>query len=301
MKKDYYAVLGLSKSAGVAQIKKAYRELARKHHPDVDKSTGAEQRFKEINEAYQVLSDPKKKATYDQFGHAAFSQGGGANGFSGRDPFSGFRQRPGGFQWSYSTGGDPSAGAGFEDLGDIFSSFFGGGFARGPRRGRDLYYTLAVDFMDAVRGMERAITFNGKRLKVKIPAGIRAGAKLRFKGEGESSPNNGPKGDLILQIHINPHRKFIRREDDIFSVEEVSFIVAILGASLPVETVKGVVRLKVPSGTQPGTEFKIRGKGAPHLRARGNGDHFVKVRVTIPKRLSKKERELLEEYKKFSL
>jgi len=297
VKKDYYTVLGLSKGASVSDIKKAYRVLARKYHPDVDKSVGAEQRFKEINEAYQVLSDSKKKAAYDQFGHAAFSQGGGGQGFSEQGPFSGFSRGPGGFRWSYDTGGHEANFGGFEDLGDIFSSFFGGGFARGPRKGRDLYYTLAVDFMDAVNGRERTITFNGKRLKVKIPAGIRAGAKLRFKGEGEPSPNNGPKGDLVLQIHINPHRKFLRRDDDIFSVEEISFVDAILGTKLSVETVKGIVKLKIPSGTQPGTEFKLRSKGVVHLRGRGSGDHYVKMRVVIPKRLSQKERKLLEEYR----
>ena len=296
MKKDYYQILGLSKGASEAQIKKAYRELARKHHPDVDKSKDAEQRFKEINQAYQVLSDPQKKAAYDQFGHAAFNQGGGAQGFNGQNPFSGFNQQPGGFQWSYSSGNNTDFG-GFDDLGDIFSSFFGGGFSRGPRKGRDLYYALAIDFMDAITGAERTVTFNGKKLKVSIPAGIRQGAKLRFRGEGEASPNGGEKGDLVLQIHINPHRKFVRQNDDIFTVEELSFVDAILGTKLPVETVQGKVNLKIPQGTQPGTEFKIRAKGAPRLNNRGFGDHYVKVRVTVPTRLSRKERELLEEYK----
>ncbi len=290
MKKDFYEVLGISKSATQADIKKAYRQQARKYHPDVDKSADAEKRFKEINEAYQVLSDPQKKAAYDQFGHEAFTQGGQPGG--GFDPRTGFRQGPSGFQWSYNTNGGDFGG--FEDLGSIFDTFFGGGFSRGPKKGRDLYYTLAIDFMDAVDGAEKNIAFNGQKLNIKIPAGIRSGAKLRFAGKGEPSPSGGVRGDLILQIHINPHRKFMRRDDDIFTVEEISYLDAILGTSIPVETVSGEVKLKIPAGTQPGTDFRIKSKGVPHLGGRGRGDHYVKVRVVIPKKLSKKEKESLE-------
>ncbi len=298
MAKDYYEILGVSKNAAKDDIKKAYKRLAKKHHPDVDKSAGANERFKEINEAYQVLSDEKKRAAYDQFGSAAFEPGAGFGGFGGAQTQ---RGRWGPFTYTYTTsGGMPDFDFGdFSDPFNIFEQVFGvRGFGRQPRRGRNLYYSITIDFMDAVRGLTQEVSLNGKKLKIKIPAGIRDGGEIKFRGEGEAGPAGLPAGDLYLTVRIRPHPVFTRVGDDIFIWQEISFVQAALGDTIEVETVDKPVKLKIPAGTQPGTQFRLRGKGIPHLRGRGRGDQYVRIFVRVPEKLSREQKRLLEEFQK---
>lgn len=304
MKRDYYEVLGIPKGSSAAEIKRAYKTLAKTHHPDVAKDenkTAAEQRFKEINEAYQVLSDSQKKKVYDQFGHAGM---GGAGPFGAGQNQSG---RWGPFTYTYTTGGS-GAGVdfgGFSDPLDIFEEVFGfRGFGRQPRRGRNTYYQLVVDFMAAVKGLEQEISLNGRKLKVRIPAGVNDGTELRFVGKGADGPSGTPPGDLFLTIRVKSHPRLARFGADILSPEEISFAQAALGDTIRVsvlapEAKNGLkeVKLKIPPGTQPGTRFRIRGEGMPRLRGRGRGDHYVQVRVTIPQRLTRQQRKILEEYR----
>jgi len=306
MAKDYYEILGVEKNASKDEIKRAYKRLAKKHHPDVDKSSGANERFKEINEAYQVLSDAKKKAAYDQFGSAAFEQG-----FPGFGGFGGARtqgSRWGPFTYTYTTAGEAPSDfdfADFSDPFDIFEQVFGfRGFDRQPRRGRNLYYTIQIGFMDAFRGLTQEVSLNGKRLKIKIPAGIRDGGQLKFAGEGAAGPQGTPPGDLYLTVRIEPHPIFTRIGDDIFLLQEISFVQATLGDTIEVETPSlrsgqayESIKLKIPPGTQQGTQFRLRGKGVPHLRGRGRGDQYVRVQVKIPEKLSRQQKKLLEEFR----
>ena len=308
MAKDYYEILGVGKNASKDEIKKAYKRLAKKHHPDVDKSADANEKFKEINEAYQVLSDEKKRAAYDQFGSAAFdpSAGSGFGGFGGQAQSG----RWGPFTYTYTTsGGAPDLDFGdFSDPFSIFEQVFGSrGFGRQPRRGRNLYYTIQIDFMDAVSGLTQEVQLNGKKLKIKIPAGIRDGGQLKFVGEGEAGPRGLPPGDLYLTVRIQPHPTFTRIGDDIFILQEISFVQATLGDTIEIETVDKPVKLKIPAGTQSGTQFRLRGKGVPHLRGRGftlnrsgsgRGDQYVRVRVKVPEKLSRGQKNLLEEFRR---
>jgi len=296
MVKDYYEILGVSKNASAEEIKKAYKRLAKKHHPDVDKSPGANERFKEINEAYQVLSNPKKRAAYDQMGHAAFTQG-----FPGFGDFAGAQTRTGRwgpFTYTYTTTGAPFDFGEFTDPFDIFEEVFGFRGFRQPRRGRNLYYTITIDFMDAIRGLTQEIRLDGKKLKIKIPAGIRDGGQLKFAGEGEPGPQGAPPGDLYLTVRIQPHPTFTRVGDDIYVLKEISFIQAALGDTVEVETVEKPVKLKIPPGTQSGTLFRLKGKGVPHLRGRGRGDQYVRIRVKVPEKLSREQRRLLGEFRR---
>ena len=294
MAKDYYEVLGINKGVSAAEVKKAYKRLAKKHHPDVDKSAGANEKFKEINEAYQVLSDSKKKAAYDQFGHAAFGQGQGFGGFGGAGAQS---ARWGPFTYTYTTAGGAPGFGDFSDPFSIFEQVFGSrGFGRQPRKGRNLRYSIVINFMEAIKGLTQEVSLNGKKLKVKIPAGIRDGAEIKFSGEGEKGPRGLPSGDLYLMIRVRPHPTFTRIDDDIYILKEISFVQAALGDTVEVATVEKPVKLKIPAGTQSGTQFRLRGKGVPHLRGRGKGDQYVRVRVNIPKKLSRKQKKLLEEF-----
>lgn len=314
-KRDFYEILGVPRGSSIEEIKKAYLKLARQYHPDVSVNKAqAEEKMKEINEAYSVLSDPKKKQAYDQFGHAAFGQTGGyGQGFGGFagwpfGPQSG-TGRQGPFTYTYSTTGP---GGGFEevDLGDLFGEggdilemFFGGG-RRSPRRGRDVRYSLTVDFAAAVRGLEREIAVGGKKLKVRVPAGARTGTQLRFAGQGEPGPRGLPAGDLYLQLNVQPHPELVREDDDTFLVEEITFDQAILGDTLRIPVVDpaspagvGVKELKIPPGTQPDTEFRLRGMGMPRLRG-GRGDAYIKIKIVIPKKLTREQREILEKYQR---
>ncbi len=339
--KDPYEVLGLKKGASAEEIKKSYRKFAAKFHPDVNKEKDAEDKFKEVQVAYEILSDPQKKSQFDQFGTAG-------------NPFQ---------------GGGSRGGFGFEDFGDIFESFFGGGFQRksGPKRGRDLKVHIDLSFAESIAGSQRDIhidvfsecdhcggkgvekgskfvtcrTCGGdgrvtraqntpfgsirttvacpdcegegrtaekpcpacagtgrvkekKTLKVNIPAGVYDGALLRLSGKGEAGEKGMMAGDLLVTVSVAKSRDFERDGDDILSIESVHVLQAILGGDLGVKTAYGEEIIKVPAGTQSGKKFKIRGKGAPRLGGGGKGDHIVTILVTIPEKLTSKEKELYE-------
>lgn len=294
-KRDYYEILGVSKSASAEEIKSAYRKLARKHHPDIDKTTGADIRFKEVGEAYQVLSDPQKKQSYDQFGHAAFDRGAGASGpfGAGGNPFGGAGNWQ---QYSWSTGGRSGAGpnvefdfGGFEDPFQLFEQIFGMGMGQGFRRRPT--YQLDLSFNEAVHGTQKDIeveerTQQGrvtrKRLKIKVPSGVDNGTKMKF-------------GDIDLVFHVNRHPEFIREGADIFSEITISIPQLVLGDIFEVNTVQGKVKVKVPPGTQPGALVKLKSKGVPRLGSASHGDHYVRVNLKVPQNPSKEEKKLYEE------
>lgn len=352
-KRDYYEVLGVGKSASADEIKKAFRRQAVEHHPD---RGGDEAKFKELNEAYEVLKDTDKRKRYDQFGHAGV---GGAGG----NPFGG------GF------GGAQGQNINFDfgdlGLGDIFGSFFGGGAQQQGRqrqvRGRDVEASVEITFEQAVFGTEVNLNLNledtcehckgttvepGHELKtcdqckgsgqvvtvartifgniqqasvcpkchgtgkvpekvcsvcrgkgtqakkqtiqLKVPAGIDDGATIRLREHGEAIAN-GPKGDLYVNIRVRPHKKFTREGDLILSEEHVGMVAATLGTEIDVDTVDGPVRMKVPAGTQSGSDFKLSSRGVPHLRGNSRGAHIVTIIVDTPTKLSKRQRQLLEE------
>ena len=286
---DYYSVLGVAKSATPEEIKKAYRKLALEYHPDRNKTKEGEAKFKEVTKAYEVLSDPQKRQTYDQFGAAAFEQGPGGpggpfGGFGG--PFGGGGQqgRYGPFSYSYTTNGQGADFdfGGFSDPFEIFEQFFGGGFSRQQRRP---VYQLTISFDEAVNGTEKEVSVEGKKQKVKVPAGVDTGTRIRFGGY-----------DVVFDVM--PHKRFQREGADIVTDEEITFSQAALGDQLSVETVTGPVTIKIPAGTQPGSLIRLSGKGVPHIRSNGRGDHYVKIRLHIPTKLSKKQKDLLQEFEK---
>lgn len=352
---SYYDVLGVSKDASEKEINRAYRKLAAKYHPDVNHEPGAEEKFKKINEAHEVLTDPQKRAQYDQFGSAG-PQGAGGQGFGGFGG-QGFSQQ------GFSAGG----------FDDIFSQFFGGGGRRqadptAPRQGRDLQYTMTLKFMDAIFGKTTTIKYDrdaqcktchgtgakpgksaqtcsrcggrgvvmtvrqtplgnmqtqttcpechgsGKILKpedrcdtchgsghvherheleVKVPAGIDDGQQMRLQNQGDAGENGGPAGDLYILFRVTPSRDFRRDGSTIYVDQDISFAQAALGDQVKVKTVHGDVDLKIPAGTQSETNFRLRGKGVPHLNGNGNGDEHVTVHVHTPKTMNKRQKEAM--------
>lgn len=309
--KDYYGVLGVPKDASEKDIKNAYRKLARKHHPDMnpgDKS--AEEKFKEVNEAYEVLSDPEKRKLYDQFGseYKTFQQGGGqpddfwqqwfgvgdqpgraryttrdVGDLFGQDsPFSDF------FQQLFGGGG---AGAGYSDL-------FGGGAARQrPRRGQDYEQPVEITLDEAYRGTSRLLQIGNQRIEVNIPAGADTGTRVRVKGKGAPGPGGGPVGDLFLHIEVLPHPQFQRRGEDLETTVPSDLYTAILGGEIAVPTPAGrAVMLRLPPETQNGAKFRLRGQGMPVLnRPKERGDLYAVVEVRLPAQLTAQERELFEQ------
>ena len=286
-KRDYYEVLGVSKNASDDEIKKAYRKLAIKYHPDKNPGNKeAEEKFKEASEAHEVLSDKQKRARYDQFGHAGVNGGAaGGNPFgNGGNPFGG-----GSFNFDFGGAG------GFED---ILSNLFGfGGGARRPRRGADYQTQVTITFEEAIFGTTKTIEVDGKNLKIKIPAGIDDSMSIRLTGKGGEAPDGGERGDLYVRIHVKPHKHLTREGNLILSEEKIDMVDAALGCEIDVETVDGKVTMKVPAGTQSGTPFKLSGHGVPFRADGDRGPHIVTVIVETPKNLSKKQKELLEEFK----
>ena len=351
-KRDYYEVLGVAKSASEDELKKAYRKLAKQYHPDVNPGNAeAEAKFKEINEAYEVLSDKDKRAKYDQFGHAGVDPNFGGGGFGGFD-------------------------MGDIDLGDIFGSFFGGGFGgsrradpNAPQRGSSLRASITISFAEAMAGcakelsltrLESCDTCRGtgcaqgttaevcrkcrgtgkirvqrgmggfafateapcpdcrgtgkiihqpcpdcrgagqlrrqRKIKVRVPAGIDHGQTISMRGQGNGGLNGGPAGDLLVNVAIIPDRRFQRDGSNIYTEQPVSFTQAALGAALEVETIDGKVKYDLPAGTQPGTVFRLRGKGAPSVSGRGRGDQYVTVQVQVPTNLTSQQRSALLDY-----
>lgn len=292
-KRDYYEVLGVSKNASDDEIKKAFRKLAIKYHPD--KNPGdkeAEAKFKEVSEAHEVLSDKQKRARYDQFGHAGVGGAAGNPFAGGGNPFAG-----GGFNFNGQTFNFDFGGAG--GLDDILGSIFGfGGGARRPRRGADYQTQVTLSFEEAIFGTTKKVSTNtGAEIKVKIPAGIDDGMSIRLQGKGGEPPEGGTeKGDLYVRIKVKPHKNLTREGAIILSEETISMVDAALGCEIDVETVDGKITMKIPAGTQSGTPFKLSGHGVPFRNDGDRGPHIVTIIVETPKNLSKKQKELLKEF-----
>jgi len=287
-KSDYYDILGVSKNASSEEIKKAYRKQALEWHPDrhKDEKEAAEKRFKEINEAYQILSDTQKRSAYDQFGHSAFSPG----GMPGGSPF-GQTGRYGPFTYSYystgGNGGNPFASFDFGDPFEIFEQFFGGGSPF--RQARQVpRYSITLDFLEAINGVTKEVSISGKKRKVKIPAGVDEGSRINF-------------GDFILSVNVKPHKIFERDGEDIFVRIAVPYSLAALGGEIKVPTVDGDIKIRIRPGTQSGTMLRLREKGVPRLHGRGRGDEYVRLNVLTPERLTKEQKKAMEELKKEGL
>lgn len=333
-KRDYYEVLGVPRGASADDLKKAFRKLAMKYHPD--KNPGdkkAEESFKEVNEAYETLSDQQKRQMYDQFGHAA--AGAGAGGFRpGQNPFEGFARGAGGFGGFGGGGPGGFGGAGqggpgqenFQDIfGDIFSDFFSGraGGQGGPRpgagpgsqsngqsrsgsrsRGADLRYTLNITFEEAAAGTDKTISFvrqrGGKeetaKLAVTVPAGVKAGQRLKLRGEGDAPPSGGGVGDLYVIINTQDHPLFKRVENDVHLDLPLNFVDAVMGTSVEVPTLTGKAALRVPAGTPSGQIFRMKGKGFAAMGAAGAGDMLVRIVIDVPKELTDEQKDLLKKF-----
>ena len=307
--KDYYKILGVAKGATTEEIKKAYRKLARQYHPDVNKKPEAEKRFKEINEAHEVLSDPEKRKRYDTVGPDWERY---ASGFGER---AGQGGRPGGFHWVYTT-----PGGGFEDasgFSDFFQTLFGqatnGGFGNGPdlfgstrtrtrtraRTGEDVEGEVEITLAEAYKGAEHVVQIsreNGepRRLTVKIPPGVRDGQRIRLAGQGAPGTGGGSPGDAYLRVRVKPHPFFTRDGDDLRAELPVALHEALLGAEVTVPTLKGRVTLRIPPETQNGRTIRLAGQGMPRATG-GSGDLYITVRVVLPTKLSDKERALARE------
>ncbi len=283
--KDYYAILGVPRDASQEEIKRAYKKLARKYHPDVNKEPGAEDRFKEINEAYTVLSDPEKRKIYDQYGTTKAPpppppggyQWQGAEGFGATD-FSDF------FKTLFGFGG---VGVGFEDL-------FGAGARRGPRRGQDYEAEIRIPLELAYRGGKQILDLGGERVEVTIPAGIREGQRLRLPGKG--GPGE-PPGDLYLTVRLLPSPTFRLEGYDVYTTVDVPAPVAVVGGKVKVPTLDGPVEVTIPPRTQAGKKLRLRGKGWPKPGG-GRGDQYAEVRITIPEHPTPEEEKLYKELAK---
>lgn len=304
-KRDYYEVLGISRDADKNAIKRAYRKLAKKYHPDTSQgNTQAEEQFKEVTEAYNVLSDPEKKKLYDQFGHAAFDEGVGGAGSSGAYEYSG---PSGSFHEYHFEGGDGD----MDDLlRHIFGSGFDGGFSRGfgsgkfRQDGSDVQAEIAVSFEEAVFGCDKIIHLSpandrntGKSLKVRIPAGIDTGKTIRLRGKGTPGINGGRTGDLLLKVTVGTKPGFERKGMDVYTTAYVPYTTAVLGGEIMVQTLYGNVICKVQPGTQSGTKIRLKGKGVVSMKnSDKRGDQYVEVQIQVPRNLSEEAKKKLREF-----
>jgi curved DNA-binding protein len=324
-KRDYYEVLGVKKTASEEEIKKAFRKLAMKHHPDRNPGNKqAEERFKEINEAYAVLSDKQKRQQYDQFGPTGFSQR-----YSQEDIFRGFdisdllkdlgfsfgraggggrrgRTQYGGFEDLF--GGSGRGQAGGAQTGDFRDIFSGGGYQdQGPfgQKGQDINSELRLSFEEAARGAEKRVRFSkGNRVEevsVKVPAGIESGKKLRLAGKGMEGPGGGQAGDLYLKVNVAEHPVFKREGSDILVDKEIKISDAVLGTSIEVPTLEGDKQIKVAPGTQSNSRIRLKGFGLPLLQEGGKGDQLVRIIIKYPRNLTERQKKLIEELKKEGL
>ncbi len=289
--KDYYKILGVSKNATEEEIKKAFRKLAHEHHPD--KKGGNEAKFKEISEAYAVLSDKNKRVQYDAFGPSATHGFGGAQGFSGFNAGQGF----GGFDFSQFSGNAQ----GFEDfdLNDILGSIFGGG--RRVKRGRDVQVDIELTFHDSIFGTTRKVSVNSKLVKekevsIQIPAGIESGQMIRMDGFGETIEGGHP-GNLYVRVHVRPHSHLRKEGYNLVMDLSIKLSEALLGANKAVTTLDGEIEVKIPAGTNTGAILRIKGKGVPQGNGH-RGDLYIRINVKLPDKLSKEAKKLIEELKK---
>ena len=302
MADDYYKTLGVEKKAEPEDIKKAYRKLALKYHPDRNPNNQeAEEKFKKISEAYAVLSDPEKRKQYDNFGSDQFSQK-----FSQEDIFRDFDINQILREMGFGTagGGGSRRGAYTFRSGDPFGDIFGQGrqnYYRAPQKGEDLQYNLTITLEESVFGADKKIALKtGKQvneINVKIPAGISTGKKLRLAGKGNAGQQGGPAGDLYLNINVLPHPIFARDGNDIYIEKSIPFTQAVLGTSIDVPTIDGTIkRIKIPSGTQNGTKIRMKGFGAPALKGTGStkGDQYVKITIEVPRKLNDKQSQLVK-------
>lgn len=290
--RDYYEILGVSRDATEEEIKSAYRKKALEWHPDRNKSPEATERFKEINEAYEVLSDPEKRSAYDQFGHAAFQAGG-----AGWGPFGGFTKtyQQGPFTYTYTTYGSGGEGGespfegfsfdfgGFSDPFEIFEQFFGSASPFSSRRRRIPRYGLTLSFIEAVKGCEKTIKVNGKEKTIKIPAGVDDGTKINFK-------------DFYITINVKEDKVFKREGNDIYVDLKIPFTVAALGGVVQVPTIDGEVNLRIQPGTQNDTYVRLRGRGVPYLNSGGRGNQYIRIIVEVPTKLTNEQKELLRKF-----
>lgn len=320
-KRDYYEVLGISRDADKNAIKRAYRKLAKKYHPDTNQgNTQAEERFKEATEAYNVLSDPEKKKLYDQFGHAAFDAGAGGTGSSDAYGYG----RPGGGAYGYSgpgnssysyTGSDGSFHeyhfeGGDGDMDDLLKHIFGGGFGGGfgsekfRQDGSDVRAEIAVNFEEAVFGCDKMIRLlsgndrsTGQSLKVRIPAGIDTGKTIRLRGKGTPGINGGRSGDLLLKVTVGTKPGFERKGMDVYTTAYVPYTTAVLGGEIIVQTLYGNVICKIQPGTQSGTKIRLKGKGVVSMKnSDKRGDQYVEVQIQVPRDLSEEAKKKLKEF-----
>lgn len=287
MSKNYYEILGIAKNASEAEIKRAYRKLALQWHPDRNKGKEATEKFKEITKAYEVLSDSKKRQMYDQYGDAAFVSEGGFPG-QGSNREGVYSGGFGPFTYSYTTSkGSPFEGfdfGGFSDPFEIFEQFFGASPFGRKTSSKHQIFKLTIDFMEAVKGAEKEVEIGGKRKKIKIPAGVDSGTRIRFE-------------DFDLMLEVQPDSRFQRDGNDLVSDVEISFTQAALGDIISVQTIDGPINLKIQPGTQPGMLVRLRGRGVTALHGHGRGDHYIRIKVLIPTKLTSTQKELLRQFK----
>lgn len=291
---DYYKVLGLDKNASAEDIRKAYRKLARKHHPDLNPNDKeAHKRFQQVNEANEVLSDPEKRKKYDQYG----------KDWQHADEFEKMKRQQGRYQ-SADREETFSGDFGGNDFSDFFSSLFGGGGAKthgreSKFRGQDFQAELYLSLRDAYTTHQKTITINGKNIRLTIPAGVENGQKIKLKAQGGPGVNGGPNGDLYITFQINDDAHFKRAGNDLYATAEIDLYTAVLGGETTVETFDGKVKLKLAPGTQNGTKVRLKGKGFPVYKQEGQfGDFYITYQVKIPVQLSEREKQLFTELSK---
>jgi len=281
MKPDFYELLGVSKTASKDEIKSAYRKSALKYHPDRNKEPDAEEKFKEINEAYEVLSNDQKKSAYDQYGHSAFDSSSG--GFGGNT----YTQQNGS-QYTYTQGGNPFGDSdfsfgGFNNPFDIFEQFFGGSFGGQQSRGKRLEtYKISISFLEAANGCQKEVSVNGKKKTIKIPAGVSDGQKIRFN-------------EFILYIDVLPDKLFKREGNDVYINVEISLTQAIFGDVIEVKTLTEPLKVRIKAGTQPNTLVRLRGQGIKNVNDYNQGDFYIRLFVKIPTKLNSHQKDLLKQ------